>query len=65
MKGILAFTFDDHEATKMEKRRAVASSQTKGVINELLEVQKLFVLISFLQSSQFLFDIFPFAFFLW
>ncbi|KAJ8450353.1 hypothetical protein Cgig2_004810 [Carnegiea gigantea] len=36
-KGILAFTFDDHEATKMEKQRVVASSRTKGVISELLE----------------------------
>ncbi|XP_074272572.1 intermembrane lipid transfer protein VPS13-like isoform X1 [Silene latifolia] len=36
-KGVLAFTFDDHSSTKPENQRAVAYSQSKGVINELLE----------------------------
>ncbi|KAK9757453.1 hypothetical protein RND81_01G163800 [Saponaria officinalis] len=36
-KGVLAFTFDDHDSTNPEKQRAVAYSHSKGVINELLE----------------------------
>ncbi|XP_057249486.1 uncharacterized protein LOC104905906 isoform X4 [Beta vulgaris subsp. vulgaris] len=36
-KGILAFTIDDHDASTMEQQRVVAPSQSKGVINELLE----------------------------
>lgn len=36
-KGILAFTFDNHDASQLEQQRMIASSQSKGVINELLE----------------------------
>ncbi|XP_057532669.1 uncharacterized protein LOC130810577 isoform X2 [Amaranthus tricolor] len=36
-KGIIAFTFDKHDASKMEQQRMIAYSQSKGVINELLE----------------------------
>ncbi|XP_056698931.1 uncharacterized protein [Spinacia oleracea] len=36
-KGILAFTFDDHDVSKMEQQRVVTSSQSKGVIHEMFE----------------------------
>ncbi|CAK9168285.1 unnamed protein product [Ilex paraguariensis] len=36
-KGIVAFTFDDHAAAKMEYQQKGTSSNSKGVINEILE----------------------------
>ncbi|XP_021760935.1 LOW QUALITY PROTEIN: uncharacterized protein LOC110725772 [Chenopodium quinoa] len=36
-KGIVAFTFDNHDASKLEQQRVVTSSRSKGVINELFE----------------------------
>uniref|UniRef100_A0A803L717 Intermembrane lipid transfer protein VPS13-like C-terminal domain-containing protein n=1 Tax=Chenopodium quinoa TaxID=63459 RepID=A0A803L717_CHEQI len=36
-KGIVAFTFDNHDASKLEQQRVVTTSRSKGVINELFE----------------------------
>ncbi|KAK1396810.1 putative Vacuolar protein sorting-associated protein [Heracleum sosnowskyi] len=36
-KGIVAFTFDDQSAGRMEKQQFGISSHSKGVINEILE----------------------------
>nr|XP_027186042.1 uncharacterized protein LOC101509905 isoform X3 [Cicer arietinum] len=36
-KGIVAFTYDDHIASRMEKQQATVASDSKGVINEVLE----------------------------
>ncbi|KAK7315042.1 hypothetical protein VNO77_33574 [Canavalia gladiata] len=36
-KGIVAFTYDDQAVSKMEKHQATVASDSKGVINEVLE----------------------------
>ncbi|XP_065618243.1 uncharacterized protein LOC136062728 [Quercus suber] len=36
-KGIVALTFDDQVVSSMEKQQMSAASQSKGVINEVLE----------------------------
>ncbi|XP_045818799.1 uncharacterized protein LOC123911434 isoform X3 [Trifolium pratense] len=36
-KGIVAFTYDDQIASRMEKQQASVASDSKGVINEVLE----------------------------
>ncbi|XP_027357140.1 uncharacterized protein LOC113866515 [Abrus precatorius] len=36
-KGIVAFTYDDQAVSKMEKHQAFVASDSKGVINEVLE----------------------------
>lgn len=36
-KGIVAFTFDDQAVAKMEKQQKGVASQSRGVINEVLE----------------------------
>lgn len=36
-KGIVAFTYDDQAVSRMEKHQATVSSDSKGVINEILE----------------------------
>ncbi|KAK7300278.1 hypothetical protein RJT34_11120 [Clitoria ternatea] len=36
-KGIVAFTYDEQATSKMEKQLATVSSDSKGVINEVLE----------------------------
>ncbi|KAL5574177.1 hypothetical protein UlMin_023774 [Ulmus minor] len=36
-KGIVAFTFDDQTISRIEQQQMGAASQTKGVINEVLE----------------------------
>ncbi|XP_021627253.1 uncharacterized protein LOC110625875 isoform X2 [Manihot esculenta] len=40
-KGIVAFTFDDQSVGRMEKQHKGVTSQSKGVINEVLEFLKL------------------------
>jgi hypothetical protein len=41
LQGIVAFTYDDQIASRMEKQ-AIVTSDSKGVINEVLEVCNLF-----------------------
>ncbi|RDY14648.1 putative vacuolar protein sorting-associated protein 13A, partial [Mucuna pruriens] len=36
-KGIVAFTYDDQAVSRMEKHQATVASDSKGVINEVLE----------------------------
>ncbi|XLS59714.1 hypothetical protein HN51_009469 [Arachis hypogaea] len=36
-KGIVAFTYDDQAVSRMEKHQATVTSDSKGVINEVLE----------------------------
>ncbi|XP_061363844.1 uncharacterized protein LOC133307357 isoform X2 [Gastrolobium bilobum] len=36
-KGIVAFTYDDQAVSRMEKQQATVASDSKGVINEVLE----------------------------
>ncbi|KAG4977288.1 hypothetical protein JHK84_036989 [Glycine max] len=36
-KGIVAFTYDDQAVSRMEKHQAIVASDSKGVINEVLE----------------------------
>lgn len=38
IQGIVAFTYDDQIASRMEKQQASVASDSKGVINEVLEV---------------------------
>jgi hypothetical protein len=38
LQGIVAFTYDDQIASRMEKQQATVTSDSKGVINEVLEV---------------------------
>lgn len=40
----MAFTFDDQSAERMEKQQFGISSHSKGVINEILEVDHLSVI---------------------
>jgi hypothetical protein len=42
LQGIVAFTYDDQIASRMEKQQATVTSDSKGVINEVLEVCNLF-----------------------
>jgi hypothetical protein len=42
LQGIVAFTYDDQIASRMEKQQAIVTSDSKGVINEVLEVCNLF-----------------------
>lgn len=39
-QGIVAFTYDDQIASRIEKQQATVASDSKGVINEVLEVLK-------------------------